>query len=228
MKVEYQTFGFEIQGASESKAHGDNKGMIKGYASTFGNIDQGLDIVEPGAFAKTLEESDGKIPILSSHNPHEQIGWNIKASEDDRGLFVEGELDIHNNQKAREHFYLIKKALEIGAKPGLSIGYIVIKAEPDRDNPQIRRLKELKLMEYSPVSFPMNEMAMATQVKNWGSDTVEEAVKNFLECMEKQGFSKEKVFDSIKEQTEDNPDELLQLLSQSNKILKELKQERVS
>lgn len=158
--VKFLTFGFEIKDLDEAA----NEGRFTGYASTFGNIDLGLDIVEKGAFKQTLKATKGKIPILADHNPYEQIGWNEKAIEDDRGLLVEGSIDL-NVQKGKERYSLAKKALEIGAKFGLSIGYMTIKAEPDKENPRIRRLKELKLFEYSFVTFPMNVEAMVTAAK---------------------------------------------------------------
>lgn len=160
MKTEFKTFPFEIKDV-------DSQGMIRGYASTFGNVDLGLDVVDKGAFKKTIKESQGKFPILADHSPSKQIGWNLRAEEDSNGLLVEGKLDM-NVQLARERYSLSKTALEIGAKAGLSIGYMTIKAEPDAKQPQVRRLKELKLFEYSLVTFPMNMEAMVTAAKGLG------------------------------------------------------------
>ena len=143
----------------------DAKGIVEGHVSVFGNLDQGFDIVDRGAFKKTLKESGAKVPILSNHKWDHQIGWNLEAKEDSKGLFVKGHFDIEHNDDARKHFSLIKTALEIGAHPGFSFGFRTIKAEPDADNPAIRHLKELKLLEWSPVTFPMNLEAGATAVK---------------------------------------------------------------
>jgi len=157
-RVETKSFELEIKDA-------DSSGMIRGYASTFGNIDQGLDVVDKGAFKKSIKESKGLFPILADHNPSKQIGWNLRAEEDDKGLYVEGKLDL-NVQDAREKYSLAKTAMENGAKMGLSIGYMTIKAEPDRTQTSVRRLKELKLFEYSIVTFPMNTSAMITAMKS--------------------------------------------------------------
>ena len=162
--IEFKTFEFKIADANEDQ----NEGRIKGYASTFDNIDLGLDIVNKGAFKKTIKESKGRIPILADHNPYEQIGWNEKAEEDETGLLVEGAIDL-NVQKGKERYSLAKKALKIGARMGLSIGYYTITAEPDSKNPRIRHLKELKLFEYSFVTFPMNTEAMVTAAKSLGA-----------------------------------------------------------
>lgn len=157
MKTEQKTFELELKEISE-------EGLFTGYASTFGNIDLGGDIVDSGAFKKTLKESKGKVPILAHHDTRNQIGWNMTAIEDEKGLLVTGQLDL-NVQKAREQHSLMKMAKSLGARPGLSIGYRTIKAEPDKTNPTVRRLKELKLLEYSVVVFPMNEMASIDDVK---------------------------------------------------------------
>lgn len=163
-KIEYKTFELKLDKVEENQS----EGVVKGYASTFGNVDLGLDVVDKGAFKKTIKESGGKFPILADHNPYEQIGVNVVAVEDETGLYVEGALDL-NVQKAKERYSLAKMALKYGMRAGLSIGYYTIKAEPDRENPRIRRLKELKLMEYSLVTFPMNTEAMITAAKSVGA-----------------------------------------------------------
>lgn len=165
IKREIKTFSFKIDSASD-------EGVIEGYASTFGNIDLGDDVVEKGAFKKTLKENKGVFPILADHDPSKQIGWNVRAEEDEKGLFVSGKLNMES-QLARERYALAKQAMDLGAKMGLSIGYMTIKAEPDDDRPMVRRLKELRLFEYSLVTFPMNTAANLTGVKSIESLTEE-------------------------------------------------------
>lgn len=180
-KIGYKTFEFKIEEADEVK----DEGRVSGYASTFGNIDLGLDIVDKGAFKKTIKESGGKFPILADHSSWDQIGWNEKAKEDNTGLAVEGALDLVV-QKGKERYSLAKKALAIGAPMGLSIGYMTIKAEPDSENPRIIRLKELKLFEYSFVTFPMNTEAMVLAAKSIGA--VDKA-RFLIEQLKQQGIS---------------------------------------
>lgn len=181
-KVETKSFELEIKDA-------DSSGMIRGYASTFGNVDQGLDIVDKGAFKKSIKESKGLFPILADHNPSKQIGWNLRAEEDDKGLYVEGKLDL-NVQDAREKYSLAKTAMENGAKMGLSIGYMTIKAEPDREKPMVRRLKELKLFEYSIVTFPMNTSAMITAMKStFQANHTIDSLKRLIEELKQNGIT---------------------------------------
>ena len=163
MKKEQKIFSLKLNELTES-------GQFTGYASTFGNVDLGNDIVDAGAFKKTIKESKGKIPILDHHDPERQIGWNIDAVEDERGLLVTGKLNL-DVQRARERHSLMKQAQEIGAETGLSIGYQTIKSEPDKETPSVRRLKELRLLEYSVVVFPMNPAAGIETVKERRLDT---------------------------------------------------------
>jgi len=154
---EIKSFPFKIDQVGES-------GEFTGYASTFGEVDLGGDVVEKGSFKKTLRETKGRIPILDHHDPTRQIGWNLEAREDDRGLLVRGLLDL-NVRVARERHSLMKMAVQVGGRTGLSIGFRAIKEEPDKKNPMIRRLREIQLFEYSVVTFPMNPEAGVTTIK---------------------------------------------------------------
>jgi len=154
---EIKSFPFKLDALNDA-------GEFSGYASTFGAVDLGGDVVEKGAYKKTLKESLGRIPILDHHDPTRQIGWNVQAHEDERGLFVRGLLDL-NVSAARERQSLMKMAQSIGGRTGLSIGFRTVKEEPDRKRPNIRRLKEIQLIEYSVVTFPMNPQAGVVSVK---------------------------------------------------------------
>lgn len=172
-------FPFEIKAVTPD-------GIIEGYASTFNNIDLGGDKVMPGAFKRTLKNNGSKVPILADHRMDQQIGWNMDAKEDSSGLYVKGWLDINNNQKAKEKYSMAQKALEVGAKSGLSIGYAAVGWEIVNDkqtNMSYRKLKEIKLYEYSLVTFPMNEEASMTSAK--GFDELFEEEINEAELLEK-------------------------------------------
>jgi len=151
--IERKSFAFDI------KATDDDQGIIEGYASIFGNTDSYGDIVDNGAFTKTLKENPD-VPILWQHWSDEPIGVTVSAEENKRGLKVRGQLTL-SVQKAREAYDLIKA----GALKGLSIGFRTIKDEWDREN-EVRHLKEVRLYEWSPVTFPANEKAGVTGVKS--------------------------------------------------------------
>lgn len=138
-----------------------DEGTFVGYGSIFGNADSYGEIVEPGAFLKSLArhaKEKSKPLMLWQHNPSEPIGIWDDLAEDGKGLKGTGRL-VLETARGREVYALLKA----GAVRGLSIGYREIKAEPDGN---LRRLKELDLMEISVVSFPANRRANVAAVKS--------------------------------------------------------------
>jgi HK97 family phage prohead protease len=179
--IEFKTFELEIKEATSD----DKIGKFEGYASTFGNLDQGMDVVDNGAFKVTLKSNKGKFPILADHNWESHIGYNEQAWEDSKGLFVQGGINMAV-QKGVEKFALAKQALELDTRMGLSIGYTTIQAKNDQENPRVRHLTELKLWEYSFVTFPMNVEALVTTAKSLGD--IDKA-KFLLQQLKAQGIS---------------------------------------
>ena len=130
------------------------KGLFKGYASIFDEVDSQNDRVVRGAFQKSIQAAinNGQMPkMLWQHNEKELIGlWTI-IREDAKGLYVEGKL-LTDVAKAKEALALIQeKALD-----GLSIGYMVKKALRGKEKDAIRLLTEVELFEISLVTFPAN------------------------------------------------------------------------
>ncbi len=137
---------------------------FSGYASTFGNVDQGDDRVLKGAFKKTIRERFNskprpKIKVLWQH--YDPLGLPTAMDEDDKGLVVTGR--VSRTQLGDDALELMRD----GVVDSMSIGYATLRFKySDLDGRRIRDLQELKLMEFSPVTFPMNEAAVITAVKN--------------------------------------------------------------
>lgn len=150
---EYKSFKFELESADES-------GEFSGYAAVFGNKDSGGDIIEKGAFSKTIREDFDRIKILSQHTDCElPIGKPLELREDDKGLFIRGK--ISDTAKGRD----IQTLMKDGVLNELSIGYDAV--EFDYDSEQgVRRLKEIKLWEVSIVTWAMNDHAKIDEVKS--------------------------------------------------------------
>jgi hypothetical protein len=217
-KVEFKTFALDLK-AADVETNG-KVGMIRGYASTFGNVDLGGDMVVKGAFSKTLSENKN-IPILADHNTSKQIGWNIRAEEDMKGLYVEGEIDLQNPDGLTKH-NLARRAVDLGAKMGLSIGFQTIKAEPWKENPTVRQLKEIKLFEYSLVTFPMNTDAMIMAAKNFGDAmTVEEFTLAVREKAKQLGISMQQLIEGAL-RTEAAPDDGIDPAKSQSAVITEI------
>jgi HK97 family phage prohead protease len=167
-------------------------GEFEGYASTFGNVDQGGDIVEPGAFIESIVKAKDErrvIPLLWQHDQREPIGLLKDIAEDTKGLYVKGQLLIDADPLAkRAHGLLKAKALG-----GMSIGYRIPPGgiAQDEKRPGISRLKKLDLREVSLVTMPMNIQARVTTVKSILEAGVMPTVREFEEFLrDAGGFSK--------------------------------------
>ena len=113
----------------------DDQGVFTGYAGIFAIEDLQNDIIERGAFKRTLDHSGGSVPILWQHKSDEPIGVGLEAKEDASGLFVRGQLNL-DTQKGKEAYSLLKQ----GAKR-LSIGY-----DPWRNTKTAKDIERNKLM----------------------------------------------------------------------------------
>lgn len=158
-KVEHKDFDLEVKEFGET-------GGLTGYLSTFGNLDQGGDIVEAGAFTKTLKDRP-VLPLLWHHDPSEpaKVIGSFTAKEDAKGLFISADfLPDPDSQNVRTKLAALK---DKGVRVGLSIGYNVIKFIWDKvKGESVRILQELRLNEGSVTLFPMNERALVAGVKS--------------------------------------------------------------
>jgi len=137
-----------------------SEGMLfTAYASTFGNEDHGGDVIEKGAFAKTLKDPNRDRPLLWQHDPRVPIGIEQSLKEDGRGLI--GTWELVDTQQGSDAYKLLKK----GAIRSMSIGYIP-KTWELQEEATVRVLKEIDLLENSVVSIPMNDQARVQSVKH--------------------------------------------------------------
>ncbi len=151
--------------------------VIEGYASLFGDQDRGGDIVEKGAYAKSLARlrAEGRqVKMLWQHDPAQPIGVWDEVREDDRGLYVKGRL-LDSVARAREAAALIAAR----AIDGLSIGYRTVTAA--KNDKGRRLLRELELWEVSLVTFPMLPSA---RVGAKGEDLARDALRELATAFE--------------------------------------------
>lgn len=129
-------------------------GHFAGYASVFGEVDQGGDIVMPGAFAKSLgNKGRSGIRFLFQHDPKEPVGTWERLVEDKKGLWAEGRL-LPGVPRADA----LRRLVGEGALDGLSIGFRAVRATRERSSGH-RRLWQIDLWEISIVTFPMMDGA---------------------------------------------------------------------
>ena len=122
---------------------------IKGYASLFDVLDQGGDIIRPGAFARSLKTRGATcVRMLFQHDAAEPVGVWDEITEDSRGLYVQGRI-LSAAPRGKAASGLVSN----GAVDGLSIGFRTRRSLPRPGGG--RYLLELDLWEVSIVTFPM-------------------------------------------------------------------------
>jgi HK97 family phage prohead protease len=167
---------FQVKSQFEIKGVDEKKGIVEGYASIFNNIDSDLDMIMPGAFAKTIQERGPKcarprIKHLWQHNSFEPIAIPIELAEDEKGLYFVSQFgkDQFSQDKLQQHID--------GIITELSIGFNTIKSENVNDeNEQFshRKLTELKLWEYSSVTWGANSLTEVISAKGQDFDVLSE------------------------------------------------------
>ncbi len=182
---------FKVDKILDPEEGGPNIGIFEGFASTFGNVDRQDDVMVKGAFKNTLDDHDDRnrqIRMLSGHNRFDLIGGFpiSKAKKEDRGLFVEGHVNL-DTQSGAESFSLMKQ----GVLTDMSIGFRILDSEMN-DGRQF--IKDVELFEISLVTEPANQEAQITAIKSiiafqdlplasnsmiWNSDTARNIMKEF-------------------------------------------------
>lgn len=131
---------------------------IVGHAAIFNSLSQDLggfrERIVPGAFAEAIRTDD--VRALLNHDPNILLGRNrsgtLRMHEDSRGLAVE--IDLPDTSFARDLLTLIER----GDVSQMSFAFSVRPggqewAKDDNGTP-IRTLKNVRLFDVSPVTFP--------------------------------------------------------------------------
>lgn len=137
------------------KMQGDT-GVFEGYASVFGGVDSYGDTIIKGAYADTLA-NNGMPKMFYNHNVWDgmPIGKFAVAEEDDKGLFVRGELTPGMMISAD-----VRAAMKHGTVDGLSVGGYLSAGDWNVRDDGVRVIsKWSKLVEISVVPFPADSAA---------------------------------------------------------------------
>jgi len=181
--VEKKSFNLEIKAVLPVEST-DGKWIVEGYASTF-DLDSGGDKIMPGAFKETIKKrfeepmainGKSKVKVLWQHDQEILIGKLLELVEDEKGLYVKLELFNDPSFPEAERAYKLCKMGEIFC---FSIGYKVTDSDymELEDGSYVRLLKNIVLFEVSLVTFPMNEKAEVTNVKERNNLMSEQAVE---------------------------------------------------
>ena len=140
-----------LKGLNQGFADSDMKqGIVSGYFAMFGNKDLDGDVIEPGAFTKTVMERgpQGKqlIKYLLDHDKNKVVAKMNNLYEDNKGLRYEAKIGTH---AAGQDF---QKMIESELINQHSFGFRTIKEEFDQEA-KMNRIREVMMYEGSAVQF---------------------------------------------------------------------------
>jgi hypothetical protein len=191
---------------------------FRGVPSVMGNVDEGGDVIFPGAFKEAIDGflSAGFVPL--GHDWYDKpVAMPTKAYEEGNKLIAEAE--FHSTPSAQEAKTIVKERLERGLDVGLSIGFDIapggaqmfesgeklleFAGEKKADmklfdvagikavKSSIRAITKIRrLFEFSIVSVPMNPLAVATAAKVLATDDF----KDFAKLQDFEGFLRDAGF----------------------------------
>ena len=135
----------------------ENLGIVKGYGSIFGNVDSDNDIIDKGAYRRTIKNNGKRVKYIYQHDITKPIGKMRELYEDDKGLgFV---AEVPKTTFGNEVLELMK----YGVIDENSVGIMPVKKDFNDDG--VRVIKEVKLFEISAVTLASNEEAKILEVK---------------------------------------------------------------
>lgn len=161
------------------------EGVVEAIVSVMGIIDLGGDIIHKGAYVKTISERAGKIRVLDNHQTYSvrnAIARPLLLREISRdelpdpivnefpmatgGLYTSSQFMLDD-----EDSYAVFKRIENNFINEYSIGFDIVKHEWGRTkndegvDVMVRNIRELRLYEYSPVLWGMNQATATETVK---------------------------------------------------------------
>jgi len=140
-----------LKGLNQGFADSDMKqGIVSGYFAVFGNKDLDGDIIEPGAFTKTIQERGpaGKqlIKYLLDHDKTKVVAKMMNLYEDQKGLRYDAKIGSHNMGQD------FQKMVESELINQHSFGFRTIKEMYDQQS-KANLIKEVMMYEGSAVQF---------------------------------------------------------------------------
>jgi len=169
----------------ELKDIDEKLGIVSGYGSIFGNLDADNDIIQKGAYTRTIKNNGNRVKYLYQHDISKPIGKMRELFEDEKGLgFV---AEIPKTTFGKEVLELMKyNVIEEN-----SVGILPIKKEFNDDG--VRMIEEVKLFEISAVTLASNDQAKIMEVKGKleNADYLQKRFDNLIKLIRKGNITDE-------------------------------------
>ena len=162
-----------------------DKRIVTGYLSNFGNKDLHGDVIEQGAFKKSITERKSNIFFLNQHDWKQPLGKFNVLQEDSKGVYFESEPLIDTSYSMD-----LLKLYDAGIVAEHSIGYSTIQSDYDQKE-NTRYLTELKLYEGSAVTLGANPDTPFTGFKGLTLQEVNDKTKAILKAFKSGTFTDE-------------------------------------
>lgn len=161
MEKKFMSVPFELKELHDDE--GEGMFMFEGFASTFGNLDLDDDVIDKGAFKKSLAKRKPK--LLWQHSLDEPLGVFTSIEESSAGLFVKAKMPLEDTFVSGR----VRPQIKIGSITSMSIGFFIVESTFNRET-EIRTIHEVELFEISLVSIPANPKAVITSFKRADMD----------------------------------------------------------
>jgi phage head maturation protease len=169
-------------------------GIVEAIVSVFGIVDNGNDVIQPGAFKKSISERGGRVRVLDQHRLDTAlrvIGKVLAIREVGRGELPPDILSQYPEATGglwtRTQYLLdtpegggVFKRIASGAMNEYSVGFDIIDAKYEKrtrkDGKEVnaRVITTARLWEYSPVIFGQNPATTTVSVKGDGEGDADE------------------------------------------------------
>jgi hypothetical protein len=174
--------------SAEVKDIDEEKGIVTGYFSSFGNIDSDGDMIMPGAFTKSITESRSRIKHLWQHDVRYPLSKPEVLKEDPHGLYFESKVSHTSYGKDVLRLYKDKVIDEH------SIGF---RTERKNKKDNYTELIELKLWEGSTVTWGANENTPFLGMKGMTVENVITKMDNVYKAFRHGKFESDEIFEQL-------------------------------
>ena len=204
----------------EIKSDSEN-GTFEGYGSTFNNIDLDDDVIQKGAFLDSIKGLDYQIPLFYGHQyDSENILGLAEVKEDERGLFVKGQIYLEDSKSKKIYNLMKNRVLK-----SMSIGFLTKEhSYESRETKSVRVIKKAELKEVSIVPFPANPKALISSVKSREGIS---SIRDFEDFLRDSGFTRKEACliasKGFKALNQSDSEEIIELIKNNSDVLRSIK-----
>lgn len=160
---------------------------VTGYFSIFGNIDSDGDMIMPGAYTKTLQESGARARHLWQHDVRYPLA-RPETKQDNIGLWFKSV--ISNTSIGRDAIQLYQD----GVIDEHSVGIIPVKK---KKQPNYNEITEVHFIEGSSVTWGANQFAIGGMQKSMTPDDMVKRMDVVYKALRNGKYESDEIFELL-------------------------------